>query len=329
MNVDPFKIRKVGESLNDPFPAAPAVRIFHKVPDIGDSAAKDGSIDGDADTIIINSQCKSADRTWADQHLSISAVFAGKEEFFLENRRYTIDEDSYLILNKGQAFTSKVRSTEFVHIFSIAFRPGIVEQVIAARAGGVGDFLEDPELNHIASYGFLEFLRPHDEQITPLLKVIEKRSRNGFDDPLWFEEQIHALVEAMLVTEVSLRNKINELGALRKSSREELFKRLLSARDYVLSNYDKDIKLSEIASVAYLSTYHFLRLFKRTFGYTPAQFLASKRISTARRLLARYPEMPISQVASAVGFDSRSTLFRNFKKYYGKTPVECRRQVNE
>jgi AraC-like DNA-binding protein len=73
------------------------------------------------------------------------------------------------------------------------------------------------------------------------------------------------------------------------------------------------VRLSQLARVAAMSPFHFLRLFRTTFGQTPHQFAMDVRLERAKRLLAE-TNLSITAICDAVGYvslGSFSTLFRN------------------
>ncbi|HEU4387752.1 MAG TPA: helix-turn-helix domain-containing protein [Blastocatellia bacterium] len=118
-----------------------------------------------------------------------------------------------------------------------------------------------------------------------------------------------------------LRNHI----AVRRSAQIEISRagpvdrRIRLALEFIHDNYARDLALEEIASAAYLSEYHFARLFKQISGVTPHVYLANVRIERARQLLLDTPAS-INEVAAAVGYQSQSHFTRLFKAVTGLTP---------
>lgn len=95
--------------------------------------------------------------------------------------------------------------------------------------------------------------------------------------------------------------------------------------EYILAHLAEDISLSALAGVAGVSPFHFIRLFRRTTGLTPHQYLIKRRVERARELLL--PEArTIVDVACEVGFCDQSHLSLHFKRAYGMTPREFRRR---
>jgi AraC-like DNA-binding protein len=94
--------------------------------------------------------------------------------------------------------------------------------------------------------------------------------------------------------------------------------------EYVEAHLAERIQLAEIAAVAGLSVFHFAREFKRTVGVSPHSFVTQKRVQRAQELLV-HTNMPLSEIALAVGFFDQSHLARHFREISGLTPSEYRR----
>jgi AraC-like DNA-binding protein len=95
--------------------------------------------------------------------------------------------------------------------------------------------------------------------------------------------------------------------------------------DYVHEHIQDPLSIDALAAVAGLSTYHFCRMFRRSTGLPPYQYLAQLRIARARESLLQTSE-PIGDIAFGAGFGSSSQFSHCFKKLVGCTPQEYRRQ---
>ena len=96
---------------------------------------------------------------------------------------------------------------------------------------------------------------------------------------------------------------------------------LQQVMEYINEHLHQDVKLIELAAIAQMSPYHFLRLFKQSMGVTPHQYILQRRIEKAKCLL-QHGELSIAEVAARVGFCDQSHFTRYFKRIVGVTPKQ-------
>ena len=84
---------------------------------------------------------------------------------------------------------------------------------------------------------------------------------------------------------------------------------------------DQPLRLADAAREAYLSPYHYHRLFSQTFGQTPLEFLTRRRMDRAKELLAR-DVAPVTEVCFAVGYESLGSFSTRFHQAVGYSPKE-------
>ncbi|QJW89476.1 helix-turn-helix transcriptional regulator [Spirosoma taeanense] len=119
---------------------------------------------------------------------------------------------------------------------------------------------------------------------------------------------------------------LTRLPALKPTTRQELYRRLLLAKEFIHDNFSEAICLSDMAAVACLSDYHFLRSFKAAFGESPYQYVLRLRLQKAGDLL-RFSPMPIGEVALACGFDEAQAFGKLFRKQHGLGPLRYRQSL--
>jgi AraC family transcriptional regulator len=95
--------------------------------------------------------------------------------------------------------------------------------------------------------------------------------------------------------------------------------------DHIDGHLAETLDLNTLASVAYLSPWHFHRVFHAMTGETLADRVRRRRLEVAAtRLLAR-PPVPALRVALDAGFGSAEVFTRAFKAHFGVTPTAWRR----
>ena len=83
------------------------------------------------------------------------------------------------------------------------------------------------------------------------------------------------------------------------------------------------ISLQDMSRVAYISTFHFNRVFHQVTGLPPAKFISALRLDEAKRLLLN-TNSSITDICFEVGYNSLSTFTRRFTQRVGLGPREFR-----
>jgi AraC-like DNA-binding protein len=98
--------------------------------------------------------------------------------------------------------------------------------------------------------------------------------------------------------------------------------------DYINENYSKDISLNEITKQAYLSKFHFSRIFKKHTSYSPYQYLIIVRLNHSRQLLLNN-NYSIKEVADMCGFKRLDYFSAMFKRKFKYSPSTYRENIQK
>jgi AraC family transcriptional regulator len=134
-----------------------------------------------------------------------------------------------------------------------------------------------------------------------------------------FREMLDALLRQLVIYLLRTHFTMRKPARIELSRAGPVDRRLRRAIEFMHDNYSRELMLDEIASAAYLSEYHFARLFKQITGVTPHVYLANLRLERARKLLVD-TQYPISEIAAMVGYQSQSHFTKIFKSVTGMTP---------
>jgi AraC family transcriptional regulator len=87
---------------------------------------------------------------------------------------------------------------------------------------------------------------------------------------------------------------------------------------------EDELSLDEMAQSVGLSTAHFARMFRKSTGKTPHQFVLLQRLERAKAML-RAPDARVLDVAVACGFKTQQHFAQVFRDVWGVSPTEYRR----
>ncbi|MFG2616941.1 AraC family transcriptional regulator [Streptomyces sp. NPDC048507] len=109
-----------------------------------------------------------------------------------------------------------------------------------------------------------------------------------------------------------LRRSVGERGPVRDAGTADLL------RDLLDESYVEGVSLQEASLALHAHPAHLVRVFSGAFGMAPHQYLTSRRVDLARKLLLT--GMPVRTVAAAAGFYDQSHFNRHFKRVLGTSP---------
>jgi AraC-like DNA-binding protein len=101
---------------------------------------------------------------------------------------------------------------------------------------------------------------------------------------------------------------------------EYYYVQVRQSKSFMEKYLSEKIELEKIASTAFMSRFHYIRIFKRVYGLSPRQYLKDLRLNKGKELLKQ--GLNISQVCFDVGYDSLPTFCNAFKKATGYSPKE-------
>lgn len=184
---------------------------------------------------------------------------------------------------------------------------GITQGRLAALTdGGVGG-LDRPLVGH------------RDARLTSLVSLlVNEATRPGFASDLLIDGLLRAIAGTLAGIEATLENE----PRIRLTAQ-----RLALVTDFLEANLDQHIGLHDMAAAGGLSPFHFSRVFKHATGKTPYQYLLSRRIERACRLLGENT-MSLAELALACGFGNQSHFTAAFSRETGVSPGRYRQQVH-
>ncbi len=100
-------------------------------------------------------------------------------------------------------------------------------------------------------------------------------------------------------------------------------RRLRRVCDYIEAHLGENMNNAKLASIAGLSMFHFVRAFRQSQGISPHKYVMRRRLERTMELLAG-TDLPLAEIASAVGFSDQSHLSRRFRQHIGVTPRDYR-----
>lgn len=100
--------------------------------------------------------------------------------------------------------------------------------------------------------------------------------------------------------------------------------RIQQALEYIETNLNTHLSLSDVAKASHFSEFHFHRIFKGVMDETLNDYIGRRRMERAVNKLMCYPEHSITHIALESGFSSSANFAKAVKLYFGFSPSELR-----
>lgn len=164
-----------------------------------------------------------------------------------------------------------------------------------------------------------DFFALHDETLARDAEAYLLRAGDPHDPP----EPMEMDGRACFVVAGVLR-LLNKSQALRNGLRDGDRGGLQKVIKSIEARLGEPLRLSDLAAVANMSSFHLSRVFKDAFGETVWQYVKRRRTETAIDLIRRTTDLGFSEIAFRTGFAHQSHMSRHVKKLTGKTPGQIR-----
>jgi len=171
------------------------------------------------------------------------------------------------------------------------------------------------------AYGEVE-LRPSrkfaDARLSALVAAARAEMVAGFPSGRLFLDSVEQAMAVALVSGHAVRHRPVQLyrGGLGSG-------RLRRIKELVHAKMEDDLSLDEMAESVGLSTAHFARMFRKSTGETPHQFVLRQRVERAKAML-RTSDVRILDVAVACGFRTQQHFAQVFRDVCRVSPTEYR-----
>ena len=100
---------------------------------------------------------------------------------------------------------------------------------------------------------------------------------------------------------------------------------ITNAVSYIEENLDKELNIEDIAAKAYVSAFHFQRIFSVLCGFTVGEYIRCRRLTLAAQELASGEEKVID-IALKYGYDSPDSFARAFARFHGVPPSAAKQK---
>lgn len=257
---------------------------------------------------------------------AVKFVSEGTEHYTVNGHHCSIKPGNYLLLNGRKEGKVIIDSKYNVKGICINLTPTMIRETVAQIIRPDAP-VAGPEL---ATFFYGDnFLENQYSCLNTLLgKQVEKLSAMVHRQELIAEEiqseLFYELAFNLISDQSIVFRQLQNIPTVKRNTRNDLFRRLNRGKEYMDANYTVRITIEQIARESAMSEFHFFRLFKKTFGLSPMQYILRARMELAVDLLKN--DCPVSYVAEICGFGDIYAFSKSFKKNKGVSPSEFARK---
>lgn len=251
------------------------------------------------------------------EELELLLVTDGSAQLQVGDHEYVLQAGEALFVNSGEVHAGYGLTDIPCKLEALVFHPSLLQS-------STYDSIQDRYIQPLLNQQFhtpvrVEGTADWERQIIDLIRSIVQDNRQR---PPAYELATKAKLSLIVALLLSNSTRIESGRSYpRRSHKADRLKRVLQ---YMHEHYHETIRLKDLAETVNMSEEHFCRFFKQMTKKSPVAYLNHYRMQKAAQLLAD-TDRKIVEIAMEVGFESISYFISVFKREFGMTPNQYRK----
>ncbi|MEQ8907949.1 MAG: AraC family transcriptional regulator [Vicingaceae bacterium] len=271
---------------------------------------------------LIHSSLNRFEKQSTHKGISIKYVVEGKESYCIDGEQFCLTAGDLILVNSGQELQCQIKSKATTKGLCIY----LDEQMVSHRYAE--SFLTEEQK---LSSGNLPSVTPefrniiYNKRSSSIGKTVEQLAQVMTSQKLELREEFYyKMIERLIHHHLTENQLLQKFSCQKKSTREERYKRIMKCVAYLHQHYDQKLKIEEIAKIACMSPFHFIRSFKECMTQSPNQYLEKLRLEKAAEMLLK-SGLEVQEIAFRVGYLSASSFGKDFKSLFHLSPLQYRK----
>ena len=263
---------------------------------------------------------KTSDKYYYPPHKT-PFMFVGNfmnEGYYVLNNRYLKISDKYFyFLNINDQLEINFNTPQPLQTLFILFSEKYIIECFNFHSSSDEQLLELSLNKENCIFQTLSVPFPYNSKI----RVVLNRVMQNIDNKETLDEFLFNFILEFVYMNSKTTKQLEQLQAVKKSTREELYRRLFLAKQFMADNVREKLTIDIIAKEICLNKFHFIKTFSELYNITPHQFIIELKLQKAYSLL-KDKGCSVTEACYNVGFESIGTFSNAFKKRFKVPPIE-------
>lgn len=273
--------------------------------------------------------------------LSIKHVLKGCENYTIYDKKYSVKQGEYLITNDRPIGRVEIEGDTPTHGICIDISRELVREAVASVVCPATPFPDEELSDFISSdyFSVYHFQSCNNSRVGKELNMIGQSlsaiyqrlhpssmqgdNVSGAIDFKTRDDFFFSIAEIAALDCADMFSSFRSIKAVKHSTKRELLRRVQHGKMFIEEHFKESIDIATVARESCLSEFHFYRLFRTAYGYSPHQYIIQLRTNYAKQQLTNSTHS-ISDIALSTGFSSIHSFSKSFREQTGVSPTQWR-----
>ena len=248
--------------------------------------------------------------------LGVKYVASGEETYYANDKKFSIRQGAYILGNDFTASHVRINQKEPVQGLCIDISARIIAEVAQYHDLNGSDLQEFL----LSDQFFVNCYPVNNNRLGALLCEMNTRIKAGqFNSNAPQQDELfYSLAACVIADQRFVFDHLRKMEFKKNCTKEEVFRAILHAKSFIDEHLLENLSLDQISRQAGMSKYHFLRIFRKTFGLSPYQYQINIRLENARQELCKGKS--IRDTALRYGYADAAAFSKAFKQAFGLSP---------
>lgn len=250
--------------------------------------------------VVVNTAYRELEKEVLESSFTIFSVNTdGLVTVSLKNRDVRFCRETLCVINPYERFSFSLKASQPVQLTNVHLSIDTYRQMLSNILLSDEVQLEQPDDTQ-RDYSFGNHLFFNEPAFRRQLLSLKDDDHDGYLAGL--TNMLRRLIEKN-------QKSALRIPSARPATRAELFRRVAIGRDIIFSRYnDPGLTVDSLSRDVSMSRFHFLRVFKQAYGYTPHKLIQQVRVKKALEFL-KAGQLSVTDIAEEVGFAEANSLY--------------------